>query len=85
MIEVGDIHRAYERAVGHPVTRNAIYYLLHRHGWRKVMPRSKHPKKASDEAIEAYKKNNRSDPKPEAGTTEAPGDVSRRGWIWTNQ
>ena len=33
-----------------------IYKLLHRHGWRKIMPRSAHPKKASTEAIEASKK-----------------------------
>ena len=85
VIEVGDIHKAYEKAVGHPVTRSAIYYLLHRHGWRKVMPRSKHPKKASDESIEAYKKNDGSNPKPKVGAAETPRDVSRRGWIWTNQ
>lgn len=30
--------------------------MLERHGWRKVMPRSKHPQKASEEAIEASKK-----------------------------
>ena len=32
------------------------YYLLHRHKWRKVVPRSRHEKQASPEAIEAYKK-----------------------------
>ena len=35
---------------------STIYYFLHSHGWRMVMPRSKHPKKASDEVIEASKK-----------------------------
>ncbi len=29
--------------------------MLKRHGWRKVMLRTKHPKKADDEAIEASK------------------------------
>ena len=38
------------KSVGH------IYAVLHRNGWRKTMPRSRHPKKASDEAIEASKK-----------------------------
>ena len=33
-----------------------IYFLLQRHKWRKVMPQSRHEKKASDEAIEAYEK-----------------------------
>jgi len=35
---------------------DAFYRLLWRHGWRKVMPRGQHPKKASEEAIEASKK-----------------------------
>ena len=26
-----------------------VSQVLHRHGWRKVMPRSRHPKKASEE------------------------------------
>lgn len=59
VIEVTQIHSAYEEAVGHPVTRAAIYYLLKRHHCRKVMPRSKHPQKASDEEINAYKKSTR--------------------------
>lgn len=35
---------------------STVYYFLHSHGWRKIMPRSKHPNKASDEAIKASKK-----------------------------
>ncbi len=31
-------------------------HVLHRHGWRKVMPRSRRPKKAGDEEIAASKK-----------------------------
>ena len=58
IIEVKEIHLAFQEAVGHPVTLSAIYYLLKKHEWRKIMPRSRHPKKASPEAIEAYKKNN---------------------------
>ena len=56
VIDVGAIKRAYEEIVGHAIGGTQIYYLLHRHGWRKVMPRSKHPNKASDEVIEASKK-----------------------------
>jgi transposase len=56
IIEVGAIKSAYEEKVGHPIGGSQIYYVLRRHGWRKVMPRSKHPNKASDEAIEASKK-----------------------------
>lgn len=56
VVEVSAIKAAYESKVGHSIGSGQIYYVLHRHGWRKVMPRSKHPKKASDEAIEASKK-----------------------------
>ncbi len=56
LVEVSEIKAAYEKAVGHTIGGSQIYYVLRRHGWRKVMPRSKHPKKASDEAIEASKK-----------------------------
>ena len=58
IIEVSEIKRAYEEATGRSLdtNRGQIYNVLHRHGWRKVMPRSKHPKKASEEVIEASKK-----------------------------
>ncbi|MEG1407153.1 MAG: winged helix-turn-helix domain-containing protein, partial [Ruthenibacterium sp.] len=35
---------------------STVYSFMHRNGWRKIMPRSKHPQKASDEAIETSKK-----------------------------
>lgn len=57
IVEITDIYNAYQEAIGHPATRNAIYYILKKHGWRKIMPRGRHPKKASEEAIAAYKKN----------------------------
>lgn len=84
IIQTREIHQAYEKAVGHPVTRNMIYYLLHRHKWRKVMPRSRHEKKASEEAIEAYKKNHRKDRNAEKEAAKTSGDVPGRGWVWTN-
>jgi len=57
ILEVKEIQNAYEKKVGKNVSKNTVYAMLRRNGWRKVMPRSKHPNKASDEAIEAYKKN----------------------------
>ncbi len=57
MLIINDVHAAYEKQVGKPVSVSTVYNLMHRNGWRKVMPRSRHPKKANDEAIEAYKKN----------------------------
>ena len=58
IVEVNEIKRAYEKAIGRSLENHhgQIYNVLHRHGWRKVMPRSKHPNKASEEAIEASKK-----------------------------
>ena len=56
VVEVKEIKEAYEKIVGLSKSHAQIYNVLHRHGWRKIMPRSKHPKKASDEAIEASKK-----------------------------
>ena len=56
LVEVSAIEAAYREAVGHSIGTSQIYYVLHRHGWRKVMPRSRHPKKASEEVIETSKK-----------------------------
>ena len=56
MVDIKEIAVAYQKAVPHKVSDTQIYYVLHRHGWRKIMPRSRHPKRASEEAIEASKK-----------------------------
>ena len=56
MVDIKEIAAAYQKAVPHKVSDTQIYYVLHRHGWRKIMPRSRHPKKASEAAIEASKK-----------------------------
>ena len=56
IIEVSEIKQAYQEKVDHEISSGQIYYVLHRHGWRKIMPRSRHPKKAEPEAIEASKK-----------------------------
>ena len=56
ILEIGEIEAAYKEKVGHSIGSSQIYRVLHRHGWRKVMPRSKHPKKASEEVIATSKK-----------------------------
>ena len=55
MLSIKEIEAAYEKQVGHRISNSQIYRVLHRHGWRKIMPRSRHPKKASEEVIEASK------------------------------
>jgi len=58
VVSIAEIKKAYDEAIGRSTDKDKgrIYRVLARHGWRKVMPRSKHPNKASDEAMEASKK-----------------------------
>ena len=56
VVEVSRIKAAYVEKVGHNIGSGQIYLVLRRQGWRKVMPRSQHPDKASEEAINASKK-----------------------------
>ncbi len=50
-----EIWRAFGVRVGHQVDESTIYRLLNRHGWRKLMPRPRHPK-ADPQAQEQFKK-----------------------------
>lgn len=59
----GEIQRAFEAQVGHPVHKSTISRLLKRHGWRKPAPRPRHPK-ADREAQEQFKKTSRAVWKP---------------------
>lgn len=56
IVEVSEIKRVYEERVGHRIGSGQIYRVLKRHKWRKIKPRSKHPKKASEEEIASSKK-----------------------------
>lgn len=53
---VAQIQSAFEAKIGHEVDDSTIYRLLNRHGWRKLMPRAKHPK-ADPQDQEQFKKN----------------------------
>ena len=52
-----DLKRAFDEKLGRDTGRGYVYMLLKRHDWRKVMPRSRHPKQATPEVVEASKKN----------------------------
>ena len=52
---VAQIQRAFEAKIGHEVDDSTIYRLLARHGWRKLMPRPRHPQ-ADLQAQEQFKK-----------------------------
>lgn len=56
LVDVSEIKAAYQEKVGHTIGSGQIYYVLKRHKMRRVKPRSQHPKKASEEAIDASKK-----------------------------
>jgi len=43
MLTVAEIQRAYQERIGKAVAPSTIYRLLDRHGWRKVVPRPRHP------------------------------------------
>src|SRR5947207_5174846 len=45
LLNIHDLKAAYEQAIGHPTSDSTVYNLLHRHGWRKLMPRPFHPKR----------------------------------------
>ncbi|MCB9963984.1 MAG: winged helix-turn-helix domain-containing protein [Rhodospirillales bacterium] len=55
ILEVSPIHKALCARVGRQVALSTVYDLLHRHGWRKIQPRSRHPK-ADKEAQADFKK-----------------------------
>ena len=56
ILTVKEMKAAFDEKLGRDTGRGYIYMVLDRHGWRKLKPRSKHPKKASDEEIAASKK-----------------------------
>jgi transposase len=53
------IKEQIEERLSKKVSKDYLYDLLHRHKWRKVMPRPQHPK-ADKEKQEEFKKNFRS-------------------------
>lgn len=56
MLVASEIKKVYESRVGKEVPDSTVYRMIARQKWRKVMPRSKHPKSKPEE-FDAYKKN----------------------------
>ena len=50
-----EIWHAFEKRVGHHVDDSTSYRLLNRHGWRKLLPRPRHPQ-ADPQAQDQFKK-----------------------------
>ena len=55
ILEVSRVKAAYELKVGYKVPKSTVYRMLERHGWKKIAPRSRHPK-ADPEELEKFKK-----------------------------
>ena len=55
ILEVGKVHDALCERTGRRIQRSVTYKLLHRHDWRKIVPRSRHPR-ADQEAQASFKK-----------------------------
>jgi transposase len=56
VVSLSQMKKRYEEVRGEKTANSTFYDFLKRMKWRKVMPRGAHPKKASDEDIEASKK-----------------------------
>ena len=59
LLHVSEIKHALEQQAGNTVAASTVYRMLDRHGWRKVVPRPRHPK-ADMQAQSAFKKTPRS-------------------------
>ena len=51
ILEASRVKAAYEQVLSRKVPKSTIYRMLARHGWRKVVPRPRHPK--SDASVQA--------------------------------
>lgn len=80
LVRVQEIQNAYEKQIGRKVVTTTIYRLLHRHGWRKITPRPKHPKSDAQER-ERFKKTpeiaQETSPTSQAKWMPITGDVPR--------
>ena len=54
----GPIKEALEALLDHPVHHSTVYRMLHRNGWREIVPRPAHPE-AKEEVQKAFKKTSR--------------------------
>ena len=56
VVTVREIKEELDKKRGKDTGKAYVYRVLARHGWHKVMPRSRHPKAADEATIEASKK-----------------------------
>lgn len=73
MAEASRLRAALEQQAGHPVTKSTVYRLLARHGWRKLVPRPRHPD-TNPAVQEAFKKS--------SGAWCVPRPHAKRNAVW---
>ena len=56
IVSLSQLKEEYEKVRGKKTANSTFYGFLERMDWRRIMPRGAHPKKASEEAVEASKK-----------------------------
>jgi transposase len=56
VVSLSEMKKRYEEIRGKETANSTFYDFLKRMKWRRVMPRGSHPKKATEEAIDASKK-----------------------------
>ena len=71
MATAEQIHQAFEAEVKQKVHISSIYRLLDRHGWRKLVPRPRHPKANAGEQ-DAFQKKTSSKPSKRRSLPERP-------------
>ena len=69
VVVVAPLRAALSQQLGQPIKPSVIYRLLARHGWRKVAPDTRHPKR-KPEVQEAWKKT--------PGSADNPADAGGR-------
>ena len=67
VLVVGQIKAALDQRLGRRVALASAYNLLHRHGWRKLVPDKRHPQ-SDPLAQQAWKKNSPQSLQPSART-----------------
>ncbi|MCA1962010.1 MAG: winged helix-turn-helix domain-containing protein [Desulfomonile sp.] len=58
ILVVNEVRAALEERLGHTVAETAVYRMLERHDWRKIVPRRRRPK-ADTSGQEGFKKTRR--------------------------
>ena len=69
------VRKAVEEKLCHSVSPDYAEDLLNRHGWRKVTPRTKHPKSSKEEQEEFKKKHQNSSKKQQVHLTHKIVDL----------